>query len=98
MFTSQRDIDMSSKPQITEDYLHKIDQNKVRPIDVKRDLIPLPWVIGIGLAIQNLMAPELFASMTYEARAVFYGIVILMIISHEINFQRQKNAAKKAVD
>ena len=25
VFTSQRDIDMSLKPQIEEDYLHKID-------------------------------------------------------------------------
>ena len=52
VFTSQRDIDMSLKPQITEDYLHKIDQNKVRPIEVQRDLIPLPWILAIGLVVQ----------------------------------------------
>ena len=43
---------MSLKPQITEDYLHKIDQNKVRPIEVQRDLIPLPWILAIGLVVQ----------------------------------------------
>ena len=64
VFTSQRDIDMSLKPQITEDYLHKIDQNKVRPIEVQRDLIPLPWILAIGLVVQQAMAPESFGALT----------------------------------
>ena len=58
VFTSQRDIDMSLKPQITEDYLHKIDQNKVRPIEVQRDLLPFPWILAIGLAAHGAFAPK----------------------------------------
>ena len=78
--------------------MNKIDQSKVSPVEIPRDLLPLPWIIGIGFGVQSVLAPELTAQMTPGTKFVIYSIIVLMIISHEINYRRQVGAAVQSVD
>ena len=86
MFASERDVDFSLRPLITQEYLLKIQENKVAPVAIPRNMAPAYIVVSlgmIGLAATNLEGFK--ESMPLASQVVLGVVCILLAASYELH-------------
>ena len=83
MFTTDREIDLSIRKIITEEYLTKIKENKLEPKLASRN--PLPVYVAVALGFVGLgVTSEAVRELPIPVQAVFAGLIVLLAASYEI--------------
>lgn len=83
-FTSERAIDLTVKRGIREEYLSKIKENKMEPVNPPRNIMPPYIILSAGFISLQFVMPESYESLPPLAKAIVAGVIVLLAISHEL--------------
>ena len=95
-FATVREIDLSSRRLVREEYLEKIIQNKVMPVSPARNFLPPGVILGLSVAGLEFLYPN-FRALPVEVKALCYSVAVLLVISNEIHFYLQKRNYQSAL-
>ena len=61
-----------------------------------RDLLPIYTIIGAAFAILVLLKPNIAAELPLQVQLVLLGVIVLLVLSHELHRMRVNQATNEA--